>query len=59
MIVEEQEKIGMKSMSFEIVWRNPLAFVQARFRGKEAHHPLTDGQNRLQRFAHAMSAETA
>lgn len=39
MIVEEQEKLGSEPMSFEIVWRNPLAVVQAQLRGKEAHNP--------------------
>jgi hypothetical protein len=39
MIGEEEKKIGTEQMSFEIVWRNPLAFVQAQLRCKEAHNP--------------------
>jgi len=39
MIVDEEKKIGTEPMTFEVVWRNPLALVQAQFRGKEAHNP--------------------
>jgi hypothetical protein len=35
MIVSEEKKSGTEPMSCEIVWRNPLALVQARLRDKE------------------------
>ncbi len=39
MIVNEDKRIGTEPLPFEIVWRNPLALVQAPLRGKEAHNP--------------------
>lgn len=39
MIAEEEKKMPTEPMSLEVVWRNPLALVQAQLRGKEAHNP--------------------
>lgn len=36
MMMSEDTKSEMELMSIEIVWRNPLAHVQARLRDKEA-----------------------
>jgi hypothetical protein len=38
-VTVHQEGIGAEPVSLEVVWRNPLALVQARLRGKEAHNP--------------------
>ena len=35
MMMSENIKTGTEPMSFEIVWRNPLAHLQARLRDKE------------------------
>jgi hypothetical protein len=39
MIANEKKEIGTEPLPFEIVWRNPLALVQAGLRGKEANNP--------------------
>ena len=39
MIANGEEKIGVEVMPLEIVWRNPLALVQAHLRVKEASDP--------------------
>lgn len=58
MIANEKKEIGTEPLSFEIVWRNPLALVQAGLRGKEANNPHYGWAEKPERFAHAVLAET-
>ena len=39
MIVDEEQEAGPQSMSFEVVWRNPLPRVRAFLRAREADNP--------------------
>jgi hypothetical protein len=39
MIVDEEQEIGPQSMSFEVVWRNPLSKVRADLKAREKNNP--------------------